>query len=286
VRARAVGLLALLGAAIVPAIPADAFVRTMTCREGANPAQDPLACQAGETPQPVFWPRSCVTFEINEDGSSDVDFEEARAAIEASFATWNDVSCSFLQLIPGGLTSSTSVGYNERTPSSNANVVMFRRDSWSHDPRALALTSVTYDLRNGHIVDADIEINDERFNFTTSDFAPLVRIDLRNTVTHEVGHLIGLDHTEVEAATMFAAAPSGELSKRDLHEDDIAGFCTIYPASAAEIPACEPVAESPDDGCACALGATGAPSGFGAWVLGAAMAAAAGLRRRLSRRTT
>ena len=59
-------------------------------------------------------------------------------------------------------------------------------------------------------------------------------MDLRNSITHEVGHLIGLDHppnTPRNAeSTMFASAPACETKKRSLAQDDIDGICMIYPS--------------------------------------------------------
>lgn len=211
---------------------ADAFVRTMTCRTGTDPASDPLACQAGESPVPISWKVGCVVYHTNETGSDDTDLSETIAAIRTSYETWDEVSCSHLHFIEGGLTNEDRVGYNSCTPGENANAVMFVRSGWQHVRDALALTSVTYDKVDGKIVDADIELNDQYFDFTTTDNPLLVRFDVRNTVTHEIGHVLGLDHTSVVDATMIATAPPRETSKRDLHQDDIDGVCEIYPSSA------------------------------------------------------
>jgi len=55
-------------------------------------------------------------------------------------------------------------------------------------------------------------------------------VDLENVMTHELGHYLGLAHSTVLDATMFASAEAGETIKRDLDPDDIEGLCTIYPA--------------------------------------------------------
>ena len=46
--------------------------------------------------------------------------------------------------------------------------------------------------------------------------------DLASIVTHEIGHFIGIGHTEVENATMFASADRTSVEKRTLEQDDIA----------------------------------------------------------------
>ena len=208
---------------------AGAWVRTTTCRiPTSENTQDPLACRDGESPIPIYWQDDCVVFHVNELGTGDVPFDEASAAILDSFETWDSVSCSSFRLVYGGQTNEDRVGYYSCDPAQNANVVMFIASGWTHQSDALALTSVTYDMTTGVIVDADIELNDQNFNFTTTDLAPMVRIDLQNTVTHEIGHLVGFDHTTEAEATMFGTAPPGETLKRDLHQDDIDGFCSVY----------------------------------------------------------
>src|SRR5204862_6586571 len=83
--------------------------------------------------------------------------------------------------------------------------------------------------------------------------------DLQNTLTHEFGHLLGLDHNcygsadrsrgidqnghavpdcnrappAVQEATMYASVMRGDVARRDLSADDIDGVCAIYPATGA-----------------------------------------------------
>ena len=56
--------------------------------------------------------------------------------------------------------------------------------------------------------------------------------DLQTVATHEIGHLIGLDHSAVVRAVMFPFAPDKQTQ---LSWDDVAGVSLIYPKSAADI---------------------------------------------------
>lgn len=233
---------ALLAIAIAaPSSTALAYKQTMTCNESGI-----YACEAGETALPVYWPQRCIVYHINESGTSDTDNDAAFEAIQQSFAQWSEPSCTNLEVSFGGFTNEDEVRYNQSNPSSNVNVVVFRDDIWPHSSGVLALTSVTFQPRTGEIFDADIELNTAEYRFSTTDNRLRVGIDVANTVTHEAGHFFGLDHSSVRESTMYATAPSGETSKRDLHEDDIEGICAIYSADTS----------SSDDSCA------GAPVGY------------------------
>jgi hypothetical protein len=165
--------------------------------------------------------------------------------------------------------------YDRDNRSNNANRIGFRHDEWRKipcDPKlevcdpyganAIAITTVTSNTRTGQILDADIELNavTQKFADVVVD-GPRPRAsgvsvqDLQNTLTHELGHLIGLDHNcydpgasatpprdqsgnaapfcasanaTIAEATMFNSALPGETKKRDLANDDVAAICDIY----------------------------------------------------------
>ncbi|HEY2900323.1 MAG TPA: hypothetical protein VGL59_07095 [Polyangia bacterium] len=217
--------------------------------------------------KPFQWMQSCVhlTGYPNQDDFPDMTSDQVLTAVTGAANAWSSVSlsCTFLT-IDVSLSSATA----PMAIADNKSSLIFRHQDWcsptdspwtcSYDPSALAITSVFVQRSTGRIQEADIEVNDRWFGWTDLDLFPenTTRQDLQNALTHEMGHLIGLDHTcytagtnttrpndnngnpvpdcdnappEVQATTMFASAKPGDISKRTLEADDQQAVCDIYP---------------------------------------------------------
>ena len=159
-------------------------------------------------------------------------------------------------------------------------------DCWDenvHGDGVIATTTTTSNRFTGQINDSDIELNDSvatdgtKITFTAVDGPPCtspnqtgcVDVDVQNTVTHESGHSIGLDHSTDPNATMYATAPEGEVSKRVLGADDIQAVCDIYPKGARTVTcADDPIAltesaSTNGGGCGCTHAQTGPGAALG-----------------------
>ncbi|KNA11874.1 hypothetical protein SOVF_131050 [Spinacia oleracea] len=60
-----------------------------------------------------------------------------------------------------------------------------------------------------------------------SDDPGINQVDLNTVVLHEIGHLLGLSHTQDQSAVMFAIVDRG-VKKRELQQDDVLGIQAIY----------------------------------------------------------
>ncbi|MGH9397269.1 MAG: matrixin family metalloprotease [Terriglobia bacterium] len=80
------------------------------------------------------------------------------------------------------------------------------------------------------IVDADIEFNPAD-SFSTASATPTKDFDLQEIATHEIGHLLGMDHSGLANAIMFAYGDAGRVPTRILSVDDAIGIGSIYPSS-------------------------------------------------------
>jgi hypothetical protein len=262
---RSIGLgLALL--LLLSSAPSSAFVRARTTNGIA-----------------IHWPGSCVYMQPSADGTADMPDADTFDAFQRAIGNWNGAlrGNAYLQLMydePRG---------NVEAHLDGINVIRFRSDRWCHPedaqehnvcyPDVAAGITTVFFVDDGHstsgeIEDTDIELNDINFYFVNEVAgAPLPKspdskrqiADLENTVTHELGHVMGLDHTckdantpkqEVDengnpppdctlvmrtptsptseaimSATMYNFYTPGEISKRMPHSDDIAGIANAYP---------------------------------------------------------
>ena len=193
---------------------------------------------------PLRWDRPCIGYGVDARGGRTIDFSEFVAVSRTSFEAWTEVNCGAgsdpgLSILPYEEPSLCNLAeFNER--GRNVNTIAFVND-WSSrtnamgeplDPGAIALTVVWFP-RSGLILDADILINEAQGPFATCLASGCIgpdanAADLESILTHEVGHFIGIAHSEVPTATMVATYPRGSIDNRTLEVDDQQAVCTIY----------------------------------------------------------
>lgn len=291
-----------IGLSSLASAPAEAYVRTITDRKA-----------------PVWWPRHCVTIVVHAaDPPGKLTSEAFVTAARNAAAAWSRgaVACTDLDLqIAVAATSRTA-----RVANDGRNNMVFRKTEWCkvplapdercYDSSALAITTVFALQSDGTVLDSDVELN--AVDFTWDDLvthtSETEAQDLQNTLTHELGHLLGLDHNcfvggprerpvdhsgqeipdcsrasrPVQDATMFAAVRQGDVLRRTLSDDDTAGVCGIYPAQGAELCAAviDPPASPPEEGgCSVVRGGDRGEAAAPMILAGVGLGVMAGLRR-------
>lgn len=260
--------------ALLCASDASAYVHTVT----------PHGCH------PVHWAMPCVFVAADATGLGDLTPATVERIVQSALGSWQTDPRGGLSLeyVPPG-----SGAFDGRVadPRDGWQTITFRTEAWCrpadasgpalcYDAAANALTTITYvrdedDPENdGRILDADIELNAVNAHFYDADAEtrpvhdPERRpTDLWNTLTHELGHLQGLDHTcrgrsgsmpacarddhaapvalcaDVEsdhavdsamaaiyASTMYPSSKAAETSKRTPEADDLDAVASLYPS--------------------------------------------------------
>ena len=161
-----------------------------------------------------------VNYKINPTNTSGIDEGEAIKVVQAAIREWSSVDGVSLKFNYQGTTKVAEAVYTD-----NVNTVYFE-DNWPSewDAGFLALT-YTWSVDDGEIVAFDMAIN-ESYAWGTSGDASAH--DLHNAMTHEIGHAVGLGHSTAADASMYPDSQMGDLSKRDLAQDDVAGLSYLY----------------------------------------------------------
>ncbi len=253
-------------ALVLLVLPGRASAYCQMTTDGGAQVGDAPCVERGE---PLVWEDTCLSYAIDARGSVWMDYPEVEAAVDAAFAAWQNVDCD-QRVVGSG--NPPNVIFKPLQPSTcqraefnttgNVNTIAFL-DPWqdpcaeegeAYDPFAFAVTVVWHNTSTGQILDADMMVNDQlatRFNAggpyddcpdsgcpAGSPGVP-GPADLRSIITHEAGHFIGIGHSDIEEATMFASTERDSVDKRTLELDDINAICDIYPPGGLDA-SCDP----------------------------------------------
>jgi hypothetical protein len=247
------------------AAPAQAWCRMVT-GQGRQPS-DLSTCAPLATPDDhyLFWTHRCSELSISSAMPPHfATIAQVQGVFAEAAATWNATDCGMgISLSPQfdiailqDTNACTHAGHNTRGNNVNSVIFVPTATEWATrgwDSRAFAVTLDWHIATTGEIVDVDMELDESRGRWTICDptgctymgvlcdpYMGCSRqddspngspVDLQNVITHEMGHYLGLGHTTADHmdAVMYASAPFGQITKRYLTADDVAGLCAAYP---------------------------------------------------------
>jgi len=170
---------------------------------------------------PVRWNQPRI--EVVLDGSlSDLcPRDDVENLMAAAFDEWVDAARLPLEVeLTWGACGEAGQG-----DASAVNCIMADSGYFSGTAGTGATTLVSYALETGVIRDADIVVNAAEGLWRCGDNEG--DVDLAAAMLHEVGHFLGMSHSEIDEAVMAPVmGPKDEAAT--LHEDDIEGASTLY----------------------------------------------------------
>ncbi len=165
------------------------------------------------------WTEMPIPYAINPGNAQGLTTSDVMAAVSGAMSAWATIDGASVTFSDQGQTPVNAVDYD------SVNTIYFDSD-WTMDPELMAITA-NWSYSDGTIVGFDIRINERDHQWSVAGAGDAD--DLQNMLTHEVGHSLGLDHTTLDdAATMFANAVPGEVTKREPKDDDRQGAQYLY----------------------------------------------------------
>ncbi len=107
------------------------------------------------------------------------------------------------------------------------NALYFIETVWPFGEEVIALTTLSWS-EGGVLVDADISYNGLDYGWTVFD--DVIDVDVESITLHEMGHFLGLGHSQEIGAVMRIDYQEGTLA-RVLGSDDAAGVAQLYPCN-------------------------------------------------------
>jgi hypothetical protein len=162
-------------------------------------------------------------------------------ALQRSLAKWEDIAdiefklsrSEDLSVSPSGATGD-GISLITIAPVAE-NALLFTKDR----AKASAITRVFFD-RQGRITEGDIVLN-PAFQFSTDN--TFGTYDLEAVFTHEIGHLLGLGHSNIGSSVMFDGVPLNNFFEAGKHlkalsDHDIASIRGLYGAGISDPDCC------------------------------------------------
>lgn len=174
---------------------------------------------------PVRWSARTIPLRIDPSCSGAAELREVREALVMATEAWRGLPGVPDLVVADGAPG--PLGVRADMVASNG---IYVAHEWPYEPGRLAVTLATYSASTGAMVDADIVINGHEL-FALLDEGEdehTNRYDLASVLTHELGHVLGLEESDVKQATMWPKIGKDQTFQRTLETDDEEGIIAVY----------------------------------------------------------
>ena len=164
------------------------------------------------TPTPLEWAPTSFPLPYELDRRIVQVNANAPAVIDRAFSSWTAIPGANVQFEPRGVTDVIA-------DVSAGRVVVSLADDLFRGQGALAITTYTFDNTSGHLTDADIMVDPSLLSG---------QFNLQMAMEHEIGHVLGLDHSGVISAVMYPYV-SNARTPATFDSDDRIAIALAYP---------------------------------------------------------
>ena len=174
-----------------------------------------------------------IRYFIASDGYSTTNTAAELNAVRTSFGQWQSIPGTVLKFEEGGL---VAPGIDINTGDST-NVVYWTKSTTlvnggtSDISGALGVAFSSF-FSDNTMAEADIVLNGNLYSWAT-DFTNTASTNyfVEGVLLHEIGHLIGLNHSPMGGATMLSRGGAGISTQVGLSSDEMAAARTLYPSN-------------------------------------------------------
>ncbi len=177
---------------------------------------------------PLRWASpGAIAITVNATGSDDITDGSHLPALQLAIRAWNDATGTTATLVED--VSGTGRARTDWEADDLHTLIFDEDDSSGYFPNGTGIVALTPVWFNGSgvIADADVIFNGSDFSFTTD--GALGAFDVQDVATHELGHLLGLDHSGWAGATMYPYVDPAVILHRSISGDDERGLRDAYP---------------------------------------------------------
>ncbi len=209
------------------------FNRLNTNYRGVSPEnKDKLKHPPDPSKKWVFWDASSVRFKMGFPSSDFSSLAPMASAIRSAISSWDNIDASVLSITYNGMDI-----YLTNNPNDGINTIFWSNHSTISDANGYTLlTAPISGVDIGEFSDVDIVLNDGRQWTTRRPDCDTNTADVQSTVTHELGHALGLGHSTGQNTmnpnwcSDYSSAYEN-LGQRTITANDRAGYRYIYVGS-------------------------------------------------------